>query len=125
MLQSFRARECIHARRLLGAALSLVLVVRLLLGPGMLPAPEPGMVAVCGGTALIYIDLRSGKGPPRHVPGAPCPFYGFAAAPPQPGVPLLPPRQAVFTGHPAPAGPVRLAGAGRAGYTPRAPPPVA
>lgn len=133
MLQTIRARECDDARRLLGAALSLVLVFRLLLGPALLTTLGPGsgpgfgsgVVAICGGTTIVYVNLDGDEGEPGELSGDPCPFYGFAAAPPQPGTPVLAPRPAVFAGHAAPAGPVRLEQAGRAGYTPRAPPSIA
>jgi len=84
MLHAIRARDCDDARRLLGAALALVLVVRLLLGPGLMPAPAPGLVPICTGTRIVYLALDGGPIAPGPKHSEPCPFFGFTAAPAQP-----------------------------------------
>ena len=60
MLKAFRSRDCDTARRFMGAAMSLLLVVRLLQGPALLPAPEPGLVPICAGTEIVYLPLDGG-----------------------------------------------------------------
>ena len=106
MLHAIRAMECDGARRLMGAALALLLTFRLLLGPALLPPPEPGLVPICGGTAILYVALDGKAGDPGAKLSDPCPFFGFAAAPPEAGAPA--PRPYLFRpGFAGRSGPMR------------------
>ena len=124
MLHAIRARECDGARRLMGAALALLLGFRLLLGPALLPPPEPGLVPICGGTVILYVALDGKAGDPGAKLSDPCPFFGFSAAPPEAGAPVLAAAEAVFPGYPAVRAKTPPEQGGRAGYTSRAPPSV-
>jgi hypothetical protein len=125
MLHAIRARDCDNARRLLGVALALLLVFRLLLGPALLPTPEPGLVPICTGARIVYVVPDGGPGAPGPALSDPCPFFGFTAAPAPPGEPVAPPRYVAFSGHPVPAILSPPGRTWRAGHSPRAPPPPA
>jgi len=122
MLNDLRSRESALARRLIGAALALLLVVRLVLGPAVLPTPEPGLVPLCTGTGLVYVALDGAKGNRGGQDPNACPFFGFVAAPPGPSLALLPPGPAFFAAPAALAIPAQPALRVPSRHAPRAPP---
>ena len=122
MLQSIRSRECDDARRLLGAALSLLLVFRLLLGPALLPPPAPGLVPICGGTEILYLSLDGSVEAPGGTIADPCPFHGLTAEAAEPVLPLTLPLPQRFAEQAPPAIPAPPHLVARTGYSSRAPP---
>jgi len=129
MLRAIRSRDHADARRLMGAALSLLLVLRLLLGPALMPAPGADMVPICTGTGIVYVALDrlpDGSLPQTDLQHAdPCPFYGFAAATAEADATVLAASEAPFPGHPVAALLTLPAQAGLAAYSSRAPPALA
>lgn len=68
------------ARGGLTTLLVLVVALRVVAAPVILSAPEPGLIAICSGGEIYYVNL-DGTPVDREAPeGEPCPFHGVTLA---------------------------------------------
>lgn len=98
------ADRVLHRRRrpwwpaLCVGVLALALALRALAAPGIAPASQTGLVALCLGGQIVYVALDGYEGPtePFEAPAPdPCPWLGFgpqALAPGPAALPGSPPR---------------------------------
>lgn len=84
------------ARRLLGAALLVALMFRLMAGPALMAPPSPGLVPICAGDKIVYLALHGGAETPAPKAADPCPVFGLALAALAAEVPDPMPRQIAF-----------------------------
>ena len=122
MLRSVWHGDSAAARRLLGVALACLLVVRVLMQPLFAAPPEPGLVARCAGTEIVWLAPDGSLDEPERR--TPCPYVGLTGDGPPEALAMLAMSEAVLLAatavpHPARDPVLRL-------HTPQAPraPPV-
>lgn len=79
------------------AALAILLIAKLLSGPWTLPPTPAGLIPICAGAEIIYVDPATGQ--PVETPdgshSTPCPYFGLAQGV-EPPAPLRVPRTTGF-----------------------------
>lgn len=76
-----------HAANVFKAFLTVLvalhLAVRVVAQPFVLTAPEPGLMAICSGTEIVYVSMETGMPVETDRDGTPaadpCPFLGVTA----------------------------------------------
>lgn len=108
--------------RLTAVLVGLALFARLFSGVAFAEVPAPGLVPICAGGQIVWVDLSDLQSDGEQAPSDPCPYLGLAMLPdwPEPGLSWpaeLPRRTDMRDAHLAPA-----PGAMAAPYQSRAPP---
>jgi len=88
MLRSVWTIESRTARRMLGAALSLMMCMRVLIVPGFAADLASGLVSLCAGGEVIWVAAGGVAPVEDGKPRIPCPWLALSATPQAPVTPV-------------------------------------